>query len=312
MGRRLRMYSEEGLYFVTARVIQGRSLLRPGARLNEVVGGVLARGARLFGVELHGYTVSSNHLHLVSTAPDCSLSDFMRYVLGNLSKKVGALVGWRGPFWERRFASEPILGPESAVNRLTYVLSHGVKEGLVRRPAEWPGLNCAEQLLSGESRSFPFHQWCQRWKSGRLSKEGNGRWDPSCATTETLHLTPLPAWKGLTPEDRRSRVESILAAIEQTGREVHARVVGAAKVLRRDPHHRPERLKRTPEPWCHADSPQLLQEYRATYRHFADWFRQASARFLAGDMLVEFPPRAFKPSAWGRTLGLLTQSAIPP
>ncbi|HSJ74704.1 MAG TPA: hypothetical protein VK899_00705, partial [Gemmatimonadales bacterium] len=36
------------------------------------------------------------------------------------------------------------------VDRLIYVLSNGVKEGLVARVEEWPGVHSAHALLTGE------------------------------------------------------------------------------------------------------------------------------------------------------------------
>ncbi|MCY1078766.1 hypothetical protein [Archangium lansingense] len=64
----------------------------------------------------------------------------MQYLRANLSKKLGRLVDWRGGFWERRYSAEPVLDDAALVGRLRYVLAHGVKEGLVEKCAEWPGL----------------------------------------------------------------------------------------------------------------------------------------------------------------------------
>jgi REP element-mobilizing transposase RayT len=292
------MYGSDGVYFVTARVFQGRFLMRPGPKVNQIVGGVLARAVRLCGVELHAYVVTSNHLHLVSSARDGRLSIFMRYLLGNLSRKLGPLVGWHGQFWERRFAAEPILGPESEVGRLTYLLSHGVKEGLVRSPFDWPGASCLEQLLTGEDQSFPFFAWAQRWRNGRLLDGGRDRFHERWMQTETLRLAPLPSWRELPEAHRRQRLLAIVEAIEKKGRETHPRVLGLAGMAKENPQRRPERQKRSPEPWCHADSLSAWASYRATYRMFATWFRAASSRFLAGELLAEFPPRAFRPCAW--------------
>ena len=157
MGRRLRMYQAEGVYFVTARTFQGRFLIQQVAQANQVIGGVLARAARLTGVAIHAYVVASNHLHLVCSARDGVLSSFMKYVLGNLSKKLGQLINWTGSFWGRRFSAEPIFGPDAEEGLLRYVLSHGVKEGLVRRSEHWPGLaTCLELLQNVATKCFPF------------------------------------------------------------------------------------------------------------------------------------------------------------
>ena len=152
MGWPLRMFQEEGFYFVASRCFQGRLLLRPSAQVNEVVGGVLARAVQQSAghVRLHAFTFASNHFHLLVWARGAALASFMQYLRANLSRKVGRLVDWSGGFWERRYSAELVLDDEALVGRLRYVLAHGVKEALVERSAEWPGLTCLPQLVVGK------------------------------------------------------------------------------------------------------------------------------------------------------------------
>jgi hypothetical protein len=152
-------------------------------------------------------------------------------------------------------------------------------------------------LLTGEEQTFPFFAWAQRWRNGRLVDGGEDRCDERWKHPETLRLVPLPSWRELPAAHRRQRLVSIVKAIEQKGRESHPRVLGVARIAKQDPHRRPEPLKRSPEPWCHADSLSIWATYRAAYRRFANWFREASSRFLAGDLMAVFPPRAFRPCA---------------
>jgi hypothetical protein len=50
--------------------------------------------------------------------------------------------GWKEKIWSRRFQAIVTSSEEGAqVERLRYVLSHGCKEGLVARLAEWPGVH---------------------------------------------------------------------------------------------------------------------------------------------------------------------------
>src|SRR5215468_8329540 len=115
MGWPLRMLEPRGIYFVTGRCFQGRLLLRPSRETNEVLGGVLARAARLMDVEVFAFSFQSNHLHLLVRAPRGNLSKFMQFVMANVARKVGWLVRWRGTFWERRYSAEPVLDEEALV-----------------------------------------------------------------------------------------------------------------------------------------------------------------------------------------------------
>ncbi len=295
MGRALRMYDADGCYFVTARTFQSRLLLQPTRRAREVLGGVLARAARLTGVQLYGFVAASNHVHLLCRVRDGRLSAFMQYLLANISKKVGPLVGWRGQMWERRFSAEPVLDEEAMEGRLRYILAHGVKEGLVRQVSEWPGLSCLPQLLGPAERSFPFFEWRRRWESGKLVPGGDSPYDAQWASDEPLELTPLPAWQALAPAARREKVKQIVADIETEGRKKYRHVLGVSGVLARSPTEPPVNTKRSPRPWCHASTKEVRLAFLARYASFVAAFRVASARFRDGNWAAVFPPLAFRP-----------------
>jgi hypothetical protein len=66
----------------------------------------------------------------------------MQYVNSNIAREVGDLVGWSGPFWARRYTAIVTSNEEAAqVERFRYILSHGVKENLVERVLDWPGVH---------------------------------------------------------------------------------------------------------------------------------------------------------------------------
>ncbi|WNG28049.1 hypothetical protein F0U62_31610 [Cystobacter fuscus] len=299
MGWLLRMFQEEGLYFVTSRCFQGRLLLRPSAEMNEVVGGVLARAVQQSAgtIRLHAFTFASNHFHLLVWARGAALASFMQYLRSNLSKKVGRLVDWSGGFWERRYSAEPVLDDTAVVGRLRYVLAHGVKEGLVERSAEWPGLTCLPQLLGPARRLFRWFNWTKRW-SKRGSQElavGEGRFAEEWAEPVELEVAPLPCWKGLGEEERRRAVRALVEEVEVEARARNKPVLGERAVRAQHPHTRPERLKRSPRPLGHASTRQALRELREQYRTFVAAFREAAVCWGRGDVSAPFPPFSFPP-----------------
>ncbi|MFT3842213.1 MAG: transposase [Myxococcaceae bacterium] len=297
MGRPLRMYGSDGYYFVTARCFQSRLLLRPSPQVNEVLGGVLARAAAQAKVEVCGFVAASSHVHLLCRARDGELSKFMRYFLCNVSKKVGRLVNWTGSFWERRFSAEPVLDKESLDGRLRYIIAHGVKEGLVRKVADWPGLSCVPQLLGESKRAFRFYEWAKRWKSGRLVEGGQRAWSPKWATTEVLEVHPLEHWQVQPPEKRRARVRRMIATIEADARAKHRWVLGRDKVLAAHPHTRPRKPDRRPRPRVHVSTLLAKRIYMTEYQSFVASFKDA-VKWLRSGVLrkaAEFPAYSFSP-----------------
>ena len=158
MAYPIRVFEPGGVYFITNRCMQSRLLMRPSVEINRIIGGVLARAACIFPVELFGFTFASNHFHLLARMiGDACLSDFVAYVEANIARRVGKVVGWSGRFWYRRFSAEPVLDDDALVGRLAYIASHGVKEGLIEKAMDWPGLTCLPEVSFGVVRDF---DWC--------------------------------------------------------------------------------------------------------------------------------------------------------
>ena len=143
--RKLRGLVENRLVEITTHTFQGRYLLRPSDEVNRTILGVLGRAQRRTEIDLCAFTFLSNHYHrLVVPESTKQLSDFMGFVNGNIARKVGRLHDWRGKLWDRRYQHLIVSDePAAQIRRLSYLLSQGVKEGLVRHPEDWPGVHTA-------------------------------------------------------------------------------------------------------------------------------------------------------------------------
>lgn len=266
--------------------------------VREVCGGVLARAAEKYAVGLYGYVFLSNHFHLMVRGRGPSIAGFMRYLSGNLAKKLGQLCSppWRGGFWERRFAAEPILDAPAMERRLAYVLAHGVKEGLVARVADWEGLHCAGQLLDGLPLKFPWFDWTRRWtRREALEDTSASRWGDRLAELVELKLDPLPHWSALSPSERSEQVRQIIVEVE---RQYEGKPVMGMEAVKRLGTEVPSRRKLSRRPICHVTETQDWVQFRDTYRDFLSTYRGASARWRKGDVSAEFPEGAFKPGIW--------------
>ena len=297
MSRPLRLFDAALIYLVTVRCLQGRLFLRPSDETREVLEGVLARAARLHGVELFCFNAGSNHLHLLVRAPASNLPQFMQYLLTNVSKKIGKLIHWRGAFWERRYSAQPVLDDAALLQKVQYLLSHGPKEGLVRTCAEWPGLSSLRLMLDGRPRRVRWFNWTRRCRNAAPSKRG-GRTDERWAEEELLQLSPLPIPGFDRPRTVRRFLSECIRAIEQWARAQFETVLGVSGVLSQSPQHRPSRPKRKPAPWCHTTRPALRSAYLERYRSFADAYLTASAAWRGGDLGARFPEAAVRPFLW--------------
>ena len=299
MSRSIRFIPEQGaLVEITCRTIQSRFLLRPDPALDEIVLGVLGRAQRLHPVEIVACFVASNHYHLLAWVPDVErMADFMEFFQSNVAKKVIKLRKWRDKVWSRRYEAIVISDePAAQVDRLRYVLSNGVKEGLVGRVEDWPGINLVRNVLSGQPVRGTWFDRTEEHKA-KLRREDFG--PRQYATEETVELSPLPCFRHLSPEVYRELVAGLVQEIDaeaaaerrRTGRQP----LGAAAILRQHPHTWPNRTKKSPAPRFHAATKAAREALRAAYGLFLVAFREAAERLKAGDRSARFPSGCFPP-----------------
>jgi hypothetical protein len=220
----------------------------------------------------------------------------MGYVNSNLAREAGRLIGWREKFWARRYQTILISAEESAqMDRLAYIISNGLKEGLVAAPQEWPGVHCIGSLLSGEPLAGYWFDRTQEY-AARNRKEEFDRLQ--FASRETLTLDPFPCWRGLTQVQIRKRVTGLLNKV-QTDTESSrkgAPPLGPEVILEQDPHSTPQRSKRSPAPFCHAVTKEARRELWEAYSRFVEAFRFAAEKLRRRDFLAKFPSGSFPPA----------------
>ncbi|HEX4498478.1 MAG TPA: transposase [Thermoanaerobaculia bacterium] len=300
MGRKLRYIPDGGaLVEVTSRTLHGRPLLRPSLELNDIAAGILGRAQRLYPVDLVAFVPLSNHYHMVVWVEDAQrLARFVGYFNSNLAREVSRLTGWTGKIWERRYQAIPISDEEEAqVGRLRYVLAHGIKESLVARLREWPGLHCVRQIVDGEPL---LGTWFDRTQQYLARRKGEKVDRLHYATPEIVTFSPLPCWKHLSPEAYRKCVADLAAEIEEnaaTARKGNGvQPLGAAAILAQDPVSRLKRPKKSPAPLYHAASKAVRQLFYEGFALFVAAYRTASEKLRGGDPAPCFPAGCFPPA----------------
>ncbi len=284
MGRHERSLPESSdgvLVEVTDRVIGARALLTPGSNprvFNELIVGLIGRAMQYSPVDLCACAFMSNHFHLLLHVRDQqALSRFMYHFGGNSSKKIGKLRKWQGTLWGRRYDAIPVSRePEAQWKKLRYILSHGVKEGLVESPLEWPGVHAADPLLRGEKLEGVWFNKSKEW-AARNRGQDVGPYD--FATKYRISLKPLPAFRHLGSEAYQDRVTQLIVEIQDEYRAKRDGdpVAGIERILSLDPYEPPTRQpKRSPRPRFHVASRQARDELRREQAEFAAQYRIAS------------------------------------
>ncbi len=300
MSRPTRQVSPGGSYFeITTRTLQNRFLIPTGEQFRSIAIGIIARAKELYPVELYAFCGLRTHIHMLIGVTDVDrLASFVGYIKSNMAREAGRIVDWKEKFWGPRYSAIKVSGEEAIlVDRLRYIVSHGVKENLVLRCRQWPGLQCIDALTEGKPLEGIWQDRSLEYEANRRGKEV----DPDTFIEPyTLELDPLPCWRHLPKEEIRWRITEMVDEIDaEAARQVvlNGRApLGVEAIRKQHPHDRAESPNKSPAPAVHAASKAVRTQMIAAYRLFVEAYREAAARLRAGELTVEFPPGCFPPA----------------
>ena len=292
MSRPIRFQPEPWcVFFVTARCIQSRFLLRPSPRTNALIIGVLARALKRFDVKLFGLCFMSNHYHLLLSSRDAAhLASFMQYIGSNIARELGRQHDWREKFWSRRYHSSIVLDEAAQEDRLRYILSNSVKEGLVKHPRYWPGVHCFRHLAEGT----PLHgTWIDRSAKYRSRHLG----EKSFTTDYSLELARLPCHEALSEHEHQKAVRALTReALDQC--DTPDSYIGQIRILAMDPHAKPKQTDKSPAPLCHAGCMEAKKAFKAAFLAFVQAYKEAYQRLFRQQLPAHFPEGGLAPTGW--------------
>ncbi len=136
-------------WMITRRTTQRQFLLRPDDETNNGFAYCLAEAAERFQIDIILPSVLSNHHHTIVFDRYGRLVEFMAHFHKMTAKSQNSLRGR----WENLWASEEVsavelIDREDVLNKLVYAATNPVKDGLVERVHQWPGLNGTTALLN--------------------------------------------------------------------------------------------------------------------------------------------------------------------
>ena len=129
----LRRYQKTGdLHFLTFSCFRHRPILgTEDAR--DIFVGLLERTRELYGIDLHGYVVMPDHVHLLVSEPDqAPLSLAVQIVKQRFSK-----TRTEDHVWEPRYCDFNVRTSAMRIQKLRYIHRNPVKRGLVTEPDQW-------------------------------------------------------------------------------------------------------------------------------------------------------------------------------
>ena len=250
----------------------------------------------------------SNHVHMMVEGNPTAIVGFIRDVKREISIRVGRLphLKWSGTMWHGPYLATALPTHESQIKCLRYVLSNGVKEGLVDRPEQWPGIHSAKQLLSGKKLKgvwFWATPYGKKVNAQRRTKKAKSIRQRDYYITYEIEHGTIPAWQHLDADEVHQNIRQMVKEIVQEGREARrGRPPVGAKAIRKVPV---ETVSELPAPpwfeerkamvcWPSSDR-EGTKAYLEEYWVFQWAFRAAANKLKQGLLDVVFPTGSFRP-----------------
>ena len=149
----------------------------------------LERVRRSFRLQVYGYVVMPEHVHLLVSEPaKDTLADALkslkqgvaRRLLTNLPlKPTPGLSGTPEHFWQKRYYDFNVRSYRQFVEKLRYIHRNPVKRGLCARPEEWQWSSFLHYATGAEGRVEIESEW-----TARKRERATGR---LCAAVELSH-----------------------------------------------------------------------------------------------------------------------------
>lgn len=289
--------------FLTTRCRNSELWFVNNPALDEAILGYLAKYAAEYKVTLYAFSIEGNHLHSVAHFPEPNRASFMRDFKSTAARAVPRHTPEYpgGQVFGRRYSNEFIKGDETVEDKFFYTVLQPVQDGLVERISEYPGYNCFHDAIHGIKRRYKV----VRWKDYHAALRYNVEAKISDYTDYVyLEYARLPGYEELTQKDY---AELMLKKLEKRRLEAIAKrradgrsgVAGRAALLRTKRGAKPKSTKTSTITSHRARVLAVCDKERAEGRewYFDIYYRykEASRRYRAGELDVEFPPGTYRP-----------------
>jgi len=157
MPRSPRIYAPGGTMHVVARC-NNREFYFGAQEDFQILLDHLGEMSSAYGLKLFGYTLMSNHIHLLLQSPDMDvLGRPMRWFMTQTAKTFHRLRSRCGHFWERRFRACLVEDDLYALGALRYMDRNPVRAGIVEDPSTYAWSSCASYALGRANGLITFH-----------------------------------------------------------------------------------------------------------------------------------------------------------
>lgn len=301
-----RIESSEHATFVTTRTRNRALWFANNKPVETFILGLLAKVLDRYRAKIYAFALEGNHYHNAMEFPLQNRADFCRDFNSGIARGVARLTPnyQGGGLWGRRYSGEVIADDAGIEKEFFYIVLQPVKDGLVDRISDYPGYNCFHDAVCGIPRTFKLVNWAKYNSDKRFNSRIRIK---DYQQVFTLRYERLPGYEDLTQHEYRVMMEKKLeehrqVILEERRQKGKTECVGRDALLKvkpgRLPISRSEADMTTARPRVLGSSSERRRTVTRWYFRTFYEFKEASRRYLAGELDVEFPPGTYRPPIW--------------
>ena len=259
---------------------------------------LLAKCVERYRVVIYAFGLEGTHDHTPAMFPLKNRGHFTRDFNSGVACAVARLTpGYTGgPLWERRYSGEYLWENNDIERQFFYTVLQPVKDGLVEKISEYPFYNCFYDAVRGYERKFKLVNWTNYNEARRNGKDVEVS---EFTETYTLKYERLPGYENLSSREYQLLMEKKLEIyrqeiLKERIAEGKFHFVGRKALLQMKPGTRAVNPKLSSR---NNFRPRVIARGQGQYEKALKWYywhyheyKKASLRYLAGDLLYEFPP----------------------
>jgi putative transposase len=158
MSKLKRIDVEEGVYFITTRLLRSAGIQLDGQTLPimyELINFYLGRDK----FKIYGFVFMPDHFHwVIQPAQNGNCSQIMHHLKRKFSIRMGEKLGCTGSIWQRRFYDHGVRDEKDLRTKIEYMHQNPWRAGLVEDIEDYPFSSYAF-YSSGKDAGIPIAPW---------------------------------------------------------------------------------------------------------------------------------------------------------
>lgn len=278
---------------VTRRTAERRFFLRPDRETNQAYVFCFAVAAQRYGIDVYWLSTMSNHHHPGLHDRHGNYPEFLRYFHSLLARCLNVHRSRFEHFWSAEQSGVLHLPDgDSLFERNVYALTNPVKDHLVDKVANWPGVNSLGYQLRDEPMVVQRPKWF-------FDQDG-----PLPEQVELRFVRP-PEFAHLSQAEWAAKLKAAVAAEEKKAalerERTGQRILGRKAILRQSPYSCPKSYtrRRGLRPRVATKDKWRRMELLGRNKRFLERYRKAYERRRAGEHDVVFPYGTYQLASHG-------------